>query len=259
MDTEEVYMDIDEFNEVESFYTIRIDEVDSEKIKSFFKKYEKDYYKVWIFDEIADISEKQHMQGLISFNREVTKKDEVKHRNRISSFFDRKGSRFSFQKVKDVEAYKTYIVKGGKEVIRVGYTVEEYNYYKGKQEEVVKKIAADKVKRESTNKNPMQKLFEYYEPFYLAEYESKKKSRIDSQNYTHDMFLSEFYLAKHIARHVIIYWGEMAHKCFMMNKIAEASDYVSFRIYRKYSSTHFEDIMSVNISNVLERMSFCKK
>lgn len=245
--------------ETESFYTIRLDDIDDSKIDSFFKKYKDEYKRVWIFDEIADVTGKQHMQGVISFNRELSKKEEVKHRNRISSFFDRKGSKFSFQKVKDIEAYLVYIVKGGKVVIQIGYTDQDYSFYKGKQEQVVKKIQADKVKRQSSTKKPMELLFEFYEPIYLEEYEKAKKLQVDF-DFNHDKFLSRtFDLPRHIVRHVIIYWGEMAHKSFMMNKIAEASDYVAFRIYRKYTKKLFEEVMSVNEQNILERMTFCKR
>lgn len=249
-----------EMSEAERAYTIRLDNIGVEKINEFFKKYKDDYEKVWIFDEIADVTKKQHMQGIIIFHKVIDKKEEVKHRNRISSFFSRKGSEFSFKKVKDHHAYLVYIVKQGVEVYVIGYTREDYAYYKKKQQDLEVKIAADKVKREKSKgvKKPMELIWDFYEPLFLEEFEKHKKKQVDP-NYDYCKFLSSnFDLARHVARHVVIYWGEMAHKCFMMNKIAEASDYICFRIYRKYSKKNFEIVMEVNVLNIVERMTFAR-
>lgn len=250
----------DEPDDSQLCYTIRLDSVDHDRVHEFFKKYKTDYKKFWIFDEIADVTGKQHVQGVIVFHRIIEKKEEIKHRNRISSFFSRKGSQFSFQKVKDYENYLVYIVKGGKPVICEGYSNDDYTYYKTKQENLVKKIAADKVKREKAKgvKKPMELLWEYYEPLFLQEFERYKKKQVD-ENYDYSKFLSkDFDLARHVARCVVIYWGEMAHKSFMINKIVEASDYICFRVYRKYSQSEFEQVMQVNVNNIVERMTFAK-
>lgn len=254
--TNEEYVDYSEIDHVGS-YTIRLDDIGEDKIRAFFMKYP-EYTKYCISDEEGTETGKQHMQGIIEFGEDLDKKVELKHRNRIASFFDRKGSQFSFVKVKEYTKYMSYILKQSKIVACVGYSVDEITFWKKKQQEVESKIKSDKRKREVKKQQlkPMQMLYEYYEPFYLEEYDKYKKEHIDAD---HTRFLgSSFSLAKHVVRHVMIYWGEMAHKCFMVNKIAEASDYVCFRIMRKYSESKFEEHMLTSIMNVQERMSFCK-
>lgn len=252
----EEYVDYSEISHVGS-YTIRLDNISADKIREFFNKYT-EYERYCISDEVATVTGKQHMQGIIEFGRELDKKEEAKHRARISSFFSRKGSEFSFRVVKEYHRYFPYIMKQDEIVSCVGYSEDEIKYWKAKQESIEKKIESDKRKREVKKQQlkPMEMLYEYYEPFYLEEYDKYKKTHIDAD---HTQFLgSSFSLAKHVVRHVMIYWGEMAHKCFMINKIAEASDYVCFRIMRKYSESKFEEHMLTSIMNVQERMSFCK-
>lgn len=249
--------------EHEGCYTIRLDNIDADRLKEFFNKYPSDYSKYCISDEVGKSVEeggsgKQHMQGIIEFGRVLDKKEETKHRNRIASFFDRRGNAYSFKVVQEYQKYMTYILKQHKIVLCVGYSVHEIEYWKKAQQVIEKKIEVDKRKREVKKQQlkPMQMIYEFYEPEFLKEFDKASKLQVNP-DYTHTDFLkSKFNLADHVAKHVIIYWGEMAHKCFMLNKIAEAADYVCYRIMRKYSESIFDDHMRVAVMNVRERMSF---
>lgn len=242
----------------EDHYTFRVDNVDEQKITEFFVKYRDDYPRVWIFDEISDKKKKQHMQGLVVFDRNLTTKEVNKHRKRISAFFDRKGGEMSFTKVKDVVGYMTYIVKQKKVAYQIGFTDEEvqhwYKLNKESQEEYEVKKAKRNLDRKS--KQPMEILWEFYEPFYLQDFEHAKKNQVNP-DYGHTDFLnSRFDLPRHLGKYVMIYYGEHAHKSFMINKMVEAASYLKYRVLNKYSKQHYDEFVECGSRTIADRMMF---
>lgn len=256
----DVELEKNNVDDYDHYYTFRVDNVDSQKIDAFFTKYNAEYKKVWIFDEISDKVEKQHMQGVVVItieDEDERSKIERKHRMRIQQFFKKKGKESSFARVDDVERYITYIVKQGKQVICLGFDKETQQYYKDRQQESTAQYEAKKIRQRNTEKTktPMQLIYEWYEDFYKQEYENAKKRQVD-QNFDHESFLDSFALDRHIAKYMMIWWGQHAHKSFMVNKMAEAASYVKYNIYNKYSDTHLSEMHDVGSRNIVERMLF---
>lgn len=247
---------------VEEYWTFRVDYPDNpdqvQRCKDFFLKYQDEFKRVWMFTEIADKTGKPHFQGVVCYGHNLSKEEEARIKMRIRTFFKVKGSQYSFARVQDLEKYLIYIVKQGKLIVQIGYTAEEYEHYRKLNEEsrvaFEVKCEKDRIRRQNKSKTPMEKLWEFYEPYFLSKYESYKKTRVD--NPTPMEFIEKHDISMHVARHVMMWYGEVAHKPFMIKNMSEAASYLKYRVFSKYSEHHREEMMCAGARNIVEHMHF---
>lgn len=209
--------------------TLRVDDVTSEKMSEFHEKYKDTYECIFIADETADETGKQHMQGFIGYKEDPGKKYLDCMRKNFQNFFNKKGTQLSFTKVKKHEDYAAYVMKQHNVVINIGVPEDLLELAKYKQEQ----FELAKAKK-AAHKNPLLALWEWFEPQLDIKYEQWKSSRLNVTG--RDVTIAKFIKQNNeiFVRHVIIWYGRMANKSFCRQRMAEAALYLEFKSRDKY-------------------------
>lgn len=232
--------------------TLRVDDVTSDRLKAYVDAHAERYgiKRVLMYDEVSDVVQKQHLQGIIGLVPLPDAQTQNKHiatmRKSLQSFFDRRGTQLSFKQVKDYTGYTAYIVKQGNQVLNVGYTPDEVRAFEAKAQEVQMGMARNQ--KGTAKGTPMERMFDAFETWYLAKYEERRKVRL---GVTHGSFMTDNLLA----RFVIMYYGEIAHKSFMKKKMAECANYLKYRALQKYDGYKHEEFLETTSSHIVDYMN----
>lgn len=235
------------------YMTLRVNEITQDQLKAYMETYAERYgvKRVLMYDEIGDKNNKPHLQGVVG----LVPIEDVKEQNKLiatmrkslQSFFDRRGPRLSFKQVRDYTGYTAYIVKQGKQVLNIAYTPDEVREFEANAKVIQLDMAKNKKGTAKGTSTPMQIMYDHFEVWYLSEYEQYQKTHIHA---SHAKYLTD----SRIARFVIKYYGEMAHKSFMKKKMAEAANYLKYRALQKFDSYIHESYLEATSGQVVELM-----